>query len=83
MNPRNDPQNPDEKFELCIFGPNMEPISDTLEIEVGYLHNMEPLFFEQAQEMAQMGLNFEDCLKALKKFGGNTERAIDEVLNQL
>jgi len=33
--------------------------------------------------MAQMGLNFEDCLKALKKFGGNTERAIDEVLNKL
>ena len=61
----------------------MEPISDTLEIEVGFLHNMEPLFFEQAQEMAQMGLNFEDCLKALKKFGGNIERAIDEVLNQL
>jgi hypothetical protein len=33
--------------------------------------------------MAAMGLDFNDCVKALKRFGGNIEQALDNLLNQI
>lgn len=76
-------ENKNEKLVLCVFGPNGIPVSDSIEIEVGFIPIPEPLFFEQAQEMASMGLNFDDCVKSLKRFGGNLDQAIDHLLNQL
>ena len=73
----------EEKLILCIFGPDESPISDSIEIDVGYLPCPEPIFLEQAQEMALMGLDLNDCIKSLKRFGGNIEQALDSILNQL
>lgn len=81
MRPNGEHKN--EKLILCVFGPNGISVSDSIEIEVGYMPIPEPLFLEQAQEMASMGLNFDDCVKSLKRFGGNLEQAIDHLLNQL
>ena len=72
-----------EKLVLCIFGPDGTPISDNVKIKVGFHPIPEPIFLEQAQEMAAMGLDFNECVKALKRFGGNIEQALDNVLNQL